>query len=218
MKKYFRKRYWIGRIKRYRSKKWRLRQKLKVTNFVINLHRKLFYPPFISFSKIPRLSRDCIITEKIDGTNAQVCITKRGKILAGSRNRWLTVDKDNYGFAAWVKENHNELLTLGPGRHFGEWWGRGINRNYGMKERRFSLFNVRKWNARVLPPCCNLVPILYEGLFTPTIVEVILEILEVMGSSACSGFMKPEGIVIFHKASGQLFKKTIENDAKLKGK
>jgi hypothetical protein len=32
------------------------------------------------------------------------------------------------------------------------------------------------------------------------------------GSQAARGFMRPEGVVIFHVASGQLFKKTIEGD------
>jgi hypothetical protein len=29
---------------------------------------------FKEFQKIPRLRRDCVITEKLDGTNAQICI------------------------------------------------------------------------------------------------------------------------------------------------
>ncbi|HLE80817.1 MAG TPA: RNA ligase family protein, partial [Dehalococcoidia bacterium] len=99
---------------------------------------------FQEFGKIYRLSRDCIITEKIDGTNAQVVVLEDGRVLAGSRNRWITPEADNFGFARWVKEHEEELRSLGPGRHYGEWWGSGIQRGYGLKEKRFSLFNVSR--------------------------------------------------------------------------
>ena len=81
---------------------------------------------FIEFPKLARLSREIIVTEKIDGTNAQVHITEDGKITAGSRTRWITPEADNFGFAAWGQENRGHLLELGPGSHFGEWWGAGI--------------------------------------------------------------------------------------------
>jgi hypothetical protein len=42
---------------------------------------------FAEFPKMARLSRECIITEKIDGTNAQILITEEGEIYAGSRTR-----------------------------------------------------------------------------------------------------------------------------------
>jgi hypothetical protein len=37
---------------------------------------------FQPFAKIARLSRECVITEKIDGTNAQVYIDESGEVLA----------------------------------------------------------------------------------------------------------------------------------------
>ena len=99
-----------------------------------------------------RLSRECIITEKLDGTNAQICITEAGDFLVGSRTRWITPEYDNFGFARWAHENRDDLMTLGVGKHFGEWWGMGIQRNYGLTERRFSLFNVTRWaDAELLP-------------------------------------------------------------------
>ena len=89
-------------------------------------------PPFEAFTKIPRLYRDVVVTEKIDGTNAQIYITSDGRVLAGSRNRWLTIADDNYGFARWVQAHEEELrVGLGIGRHFGEWWGSGIVNWYG---------------------------------------------------------------------------------------
>ena len=165
---------------------------------------------FVSFQKIARLSRDCIITEKIDGTNAQILITDDGLMFTGSRNRWITPQDDNYGFAKWVEQNKEELFKLGPGRHFGEWWGCGIQRKYDLAEKRFSLFGRIK--ALEIPKCVSVVPQLYEGSFNTNSIELILETLKLNGSVAAPGFMKPEGIVIFHKASGTLFKKTIEDD------
>ena len=91
---------------------------------------------FEKFDKIARLSRNCIITEKIDGTNAQVFIGENGEFLTGSRNRWITPEDDNAGFARWALENKEKLLQLGPGRHFGEWWGSGIQRRYGLDRKR----------------------------------------------------------------------------------
>ena len=211
--------------------------------------------PFVKFDKIPRLSRNMVITEKIDGTNAQIYICTLadiytafagdyqnqedyGKdfvdqyclyqineffIFAGSRNRWLSVGTgkncDNHGFAGWVKENAEELFKLGEGRHFGEWYGKGIQRNYGLDEKRFALFNVKRWsNIEEIPNCCEVVPVLYEGMFDIKTIEMQLELLKNCGSKIAPGFKNPEGIVIFHKASGKLFKKTIIGDEKPKGK
>ena len=175
---------------------------------------------FYQFPKIARLSRECIITEKIDGTNAQVFVRDDGLVLAGSRKRWLTPDSDNFGFCAWVNANADELRKLGPGRHFGEWWGPGIQRGYGVAERRFSLFNVAKWgDDAVRPACCHVVPVLYRGPLgvAEAIVEHALGCLRALGSQASPGFMRPEGIVIYHTASGHLYKVTLENDDKPKG-
>ena len=114
-----------------------------------------------------RLRRDCLITEKIDGTNASIYICHLDEqdnrniidawvsdkdhramaMYAGSRTRWITPKDDNFGFAQWVQENQIALRGLGEGHHFGEWWGSGIQRGYGFKngERFFSLFNATRW-------------------------------------------------------------------------
>lgn len=171
---------------------------------------------FEEWPKISRLFRDCVITEKLDGTNAQVIITDDGQIAAASRSRLITPEDDNYGFARWVQTNKEELLKLGPGRHFGEWWGQGIQRRYGLTEKRFSLFNTHRWSEEH-PACCNVVPVLYKGLFTTDAVTMAVEQLAANGSVAAPGYMQPEGVVVFHEASKQLFKVTIENDGKPKG-
>lgn len=171
---------------------------------------------FVEFPKMPRLSREIVVTEKIDGTNAQVHITEDGRILAGSRTRWITPEADNFGFAAWVEANKADLLTLGPGSHFGEWWGAGIQRRYGLSEKRFSLFNVDRW-GEIRPACCSVVPVLYRGIFCTRKIDDQLDSLMRCGSVAAPGFMKPEGVVVYHIAGRLGFKKTIEKDEVPKG-
>ena len=166
---------------------------------------------FVAFPKMPRLRREVLITEKIDGTNAQVFIGEDGEVRAGSRSRWITPQDDNFGFAAWVRDHADELRQLGPGRHFGEWWGAGIQRRYGLAEKRFSLFNVSRWGDE-RPTCCHVVPVLWRGLFSTDAVEITLDSLRDFGSEAAPGFMKPEGIVVFHIAGNVGFKRTLEKD------
>jgi len=249
---------------------------------------------FIEFQKIPRLNRDVVITEKIDGTNAQILIepvepgveaqkrdavaviSERFAIYAGSRSRWLHPgQQDNFGFAAWVAANAEAIAALlGPGRHFGEWWGAGVQRKYGLTGKRFSLFNVSCYGevTKYTDPRClerNLhaehkgvkvcacreasaavkaeiggvlvdsVPVLYRGSWFGTMFildpsntdekpafrqprtgwapALVLQYLATEGSQAAPGFMKPEGIVVFHEVSGQLFKVTLESDENPKG-
>ena len=169
---------------------------------------------FVPFQKIPRLSRECVITEKLDGTNASVYIGEDGTFLIGSRNRWITPEDDNYGFARWAHDHREELLLLGHGHHFGEWWGAGVQRRYGLTEKRFSLFNTHRWSdeAGVRPACCHVVPVLYQGIFHSEAVKDVLLRLEIDGSVAAPGFMDPEGVIVYHAASGALFKKTVKGD------
>ena len=175
---------------------------------------------FKEFPKIARLNRICVISEKIDGTNAQVIVTDDGTVHAASRSRLISTLDDNFGFAAWANENRNDLLRLGPGRHFGEWWGSGIQRKYGLTgaDKRFSLFNVERWgDDAVRPACCHVVPVLYKGPFHSTEVERCLDDLRANGSRAAPGFMKPEGVVIWHVAAQVGFKVTLERDDAPKG-
>ena len=197
---------------------------------------------FEAFPKIPRFKREIIVTEKIDGTNAQIawvelqdeaavddacsdpsCLKvvsgqSDGEspmaLYAGSRNRWVLPGKqDNFGFAAWAFANSAELIKLGPGRHFGEWYGSGIQRGYGLTEKRFALFNVSRWlgddSANI--GCCHVVPLLARG--EDVDLDQIMGNLAAHGSYAAPhGFGNPEGIVIYHTASRQMYKRTFEQD------
>lgn len=191
------------------------------------------YPEFVPFPKIPRLRREITVTEKIDGTNAQVVITEDGEVLAGSRNRWITPESDNAGFARWVKENEAQLRDgLGIGQHFGEWWGAGIARGYGLShtrttqdgktkqigtvgEKRFSLFNSHRWKEPPHP--CLVVPTLYIGQYSDSAIQECLDRLRSEGSLAQPGFMRPEGVVVYMHASGTLHKVLLEGDELPKG-
>jgi hypothetical protein len=229
---------------------------------------------FHEWPKIGRLNRDVVITEKIDGTNAAIGIISEMdgyRVYAQSRTRIITPDNDNYAFAAWVQKNAAVLIeALGVGLHFGEWWGVGIARNYGLSERRFSLFNTAKWGAgegavalekaRAQGVAIYSVPVLYTGPWTGVFGYIdatqpaketpgqnlpwltaeqmggwegvqdqpnprprfapsfILEYLARVGSQAAPGFAKPEGVVVFHRASNTCFKATVEHDDEWKGK
>jgi len=157
-------------------------------------------------------------------TNAAVIIDEDGNVSAGSKSRIITPGKrtDNFGFAGWVAERAEELAkALGPGLHRGEWWGRGIQRGYGLDHRRFSLFNVSKWiesyHNGLLPDGVHVVPTLYKGSNDNYWIQRALTHLRTHGSYAAPGFMNPEGIVIYHTAANTLSKVTLENDDAPKG-
>lgn len=188
-------------------------------------------PPFQPFPKIARLSRDIrargplVVTEKIDGTNGLIYVPDAveatmypAPLYTGSRNRWIVPGKqDNHGFSAWAYLHAAELVELlGPGYHYGEWWGRGIQRGYGQEFKRFSLFNPFRY-AVPLDGLFSVVPILYEGSFHQHEIESALAELSLFGSKAAPGFMDPEGVVVYHTASKTAFKKTIIGDEKPKG-
>ncbi len=209
---------------------------------------------FQPFEKIARYQRELIITEKLDGTNAQIHIlpmtelhasdmrclaAHEGMVMfAGSRKRYICPENytpaggtDNFSFAWWVQMNARDLFTLGEGRHYGEWYGAGIQRGYGLEEKRFALFNVNRWGDHNpnTPSCCEVVTRITgeEGEFIFDVNEA-MAMLEMYGSQhvyedveACNmqgkctnrvRFMNPEGIVAYHTASRTLYKQTFGND------
>lgn len=141
---------------------------------------------------------------------------------AQSRKQVITPAKDNFGFARWAYDNAEKLFdALGPGRHFGEWWGSGIQRGYGLPkgEKRFSLFNVAKHASgddpwRLDEAGITTVPILYEGPFSEQAIEDAMQRLDDGGSLAAPGFDRPEGVVVYHTAANTAFKWTFDDAAK----
>lgn len=181
-------------------------------------------PEFRAWPKIPRAFRDMVITEKIDGTNACVVVTPN-RVFAQSRKRFITPDADNFGFASWVWEHAEELRELGEGYHFGEWWGEGVQRGYGLDHKRFSLFNVGQWwgdpaqDHKLMngPACCHVVPKLKTWTFDTNVVKGALDELSLEGSKAAPGYMNPEGVIVFQTAGRTLYKALLENDDAPKG-
>lgn len=174
---------------------------------------------FIAWPKTTRLFRDIVITEKIDGTNAAIIITDDGQVGAQSRNHLLTREGDNHGFCNWVLDNADALVELlGRGRHFGEWWGKGVGRKYDRQDRSFSLFNTAQWGTmvptRLDDARIDCVPVLYEGVFDQLIIEEQLRSLREYGSMAAPGFMDPEGVCIYHTQTRVVQKVTLDNNDK----
>lgn len=183
---------------------------------------------FKSFAKMNRFHDETMyITEKIDGTNAQIFIHNSAEIVdehtvvepkkyikIGSRNRYITVEDDNFGFARWVTEHHDELIQLPHGRHYGEWWGCGIQRGYGLKEKKFSMFNQSFIDIKAIIPCIDFVPVLYQGEFNIEKISETMASLKAVGSAASPGFMDVEGVVIYLKKSGIFFKRTFDDKHK----
>lgn len=184
---------------------------------------------FTEWPKTTRLFRDITITEKLDGTNSAIRIERMDQIegadpiavvdglgiWAQSRKRLIVPGDDNFGFARWVHDNAEELVTLfDTGIHFGEWWGQGIQRNYGLTEKRFSLFNTAAHEgiAEKTELPIDIAPVLYEGLFDQEEIAEALRVLRDEGSVAVPGFMDPEGICIFHSQTRQVQKVTLDNN------
>lgn len=181
---------------------------------------------FKAWPKTPRLNgASMIITEKVDGTNACVVITEDGLVGAQSRNRLITPEADNYGFAKWVWENGDKLREiLGAGYHYGEWWGSGIQRGYGLTngDKRFSLFNTGRWgdelwkseNEGIKVEGLDIVPVLYEGQLDTRLIKDLVADLAFWGSRLVPrepGFAA-EGVVVYIPRSQSTFKVLIEND------
>lgn len=194
---------------------------------------------FVEFPKLTRFSHGWTVTEKLDGTNSQIVIadmrdpdtmdevnancsqilTTVGDfaVFAGSRNRLLTADKsgDNHGFARFVLDNAEALVeALGEGRHYGEWFGKGIGkRHYNLEQKEFALFNVARWSGQQLPPRVRVVPVLLNNERVEDFVQFdnILSDLQDNGSRI-NGYDNPEGIVMLHGPSRTLFKRTFDYD------
>ena len=196
---------------------------------------------FVKYPKTARWASPFDITEKLDGTNAAVLIRTMTPeleddyhasvdepfrvlfnelgpeyaVAAQSRTRVITPDDDNYGFARWVFNNADTLVTdLGPGTHYGEWWGAKIQRAYGLTdgERYFSLFDRKRYSDDLYhggahTPGLTLVPLLNAGdEFSTEELEDSLQWLVENGSAVGTGFDRAEGVVVHFHHNGMRLK------------
>lgn len=166
---------------------------------------------FKAWEKIPRDNPFTVtITEKMDGTNACIIVEDGQVVGVQSRKRLITPENDNFGFAAWVDEHKDELISLGDGYHYGEWVGPGIQKNpHNLDEKEFFLFNSYRWNDenQNRPACCNVVPVLFQGQMTA---DTIPDLLHDLLHNAEDG-VTPEGVIVYYPAFGKYTKHTIKS-------
>src|SRR5574343_268929 len=98
----------------------------------------------------------------------------------------------------------NACIVIGPN---GEWWGLGIQRGYDLKEKRFSLFNTRRWGPHNpnTPSCVSVVPIINANTW-----DEARSILILNGSFAAPGYKRPEGLVMYEPDTDTCFKIIID--------
>lgn len=198
---------------------------------------------FQSWPKTPRLFRDIVITEKVDGSNSAIIIQRSETgvmdgdavafvyldgvgydVAAQSRNRLIYPGKttDNHGFARFVEENAERLVELlGEGRHYGEWWGKGVQGRYHVQFKGFALFNTEKhdglytWfrDTSIGDVLVEAMPVLYKGPYSEQKIRETLSELNTNGS-VVSPFDPAEGIVVFHTQSRKVYKVTLDNNDK----
>ena len=146
------------------------------------------------------------ISEKIDGVN--VCIViGNGLIQAQSRTRVIYRDDDLHGFAKWVELNKADLLELGDGCHVGEWAGAGIRKNPSKLEcKHFFLFNTHRWSEN-RPTCCDVVPIIFEGIMNADTVPNILR--EMKMSNEMPNSRTIEGVCVYYHTFDKYTKHTV---------
>lgn len=198
---------------------------------------------FEKWPSIPRMSKEKVyVTEKIDGSNAAIrirpwSVLEEGphalatvvvgdalyNVWAQSRTRFLgsTKETDNFGFGGWVFDNATELVdTLGPGDHYGEWWGSKIQRGYGLTngERKFSLFNAARWyetlhhvESRSVVDGLLVVPTLFDGRYYDFNALEVAEELRTNGSRIVPGF-PAEGMIVYNREAKTSYKVLLEND------
>lgn len=117
---------------------------------------------------------------KLHGTNAAVRIEPDMSVHAQSRSRDITPDKDNAGFATWVMSNEaawfatRRNLDFPPESitFFGEWAGKGIQKNDAvtkLNQKYFFVFAVQVGEKMITTPADieELIPDLDDVLVLP---------------------------------------------------
>ena len=117
-----------------------------------------FHTVRASLVKFPELLGDepCVCYRakvKLHGTNAGIKITSNGRVFPMSREQVISVERDNAGFAKWVKEREEQFAALKVENMdvivYGEWCGPGVQKGVGINkipEKIFAVFAVRVIN------------------------------------------------------------------------
>lgn len=210
------------------------------------------YPSFPSIERLENIY--CVITEKIDGTNGLIEIRKDSEIKVkdveniipsltydtktvvkfGSRNRYLSYQDDNAGFANFYRHytvrfedmakdiiivsnqeanQTNDIPTEKyPLQIYGEWFGQTIQRQYGLKDKFFMPFSTFYAEKLIEYQVPNIIKptVLYTGKFDWAVAEGLMHSLLLNGSQVIPGFMRPEGIVIHFPKYNFRLKETFE--------
>ena len=172
-------------------------------------------------SKSDILNYECVVTEKIHGTNARFGISSEDGILVGSRNNIVHKGSEllnnqhdgHYGFVGWVLNQHellSQIATVYPDHIFyGEWCGSNIQK--GIKycnEKELYIFDIKDENGvyldwdNVIHACTilglNHVPEIVRGIIPVEELTRMLDQVSVVGKR--NGFTDPdntqEGFVI----------------------
>ena len=67
---------------------------------------------FVAFRKIPRLFREVVVTEKIDGTNACIRISAEGAVIVQSRKRVITPEDDDRRLSVVIEGEETAPRTI----------------------------------------------------------------------------------------------------------
>ena len=198
------------------------------------------YASFPSIERLENIY--CVISEKVDGTNGLIEINevfpvgepKEIQIRFGSRNRYITFNNDNADFANFFRhyearfkdvaadiilkelEVSGETLTecqeQYPLRIYGEWFGSGIQRGYGLKDKFFMPFSTFYAEKLIEYQVPNIVKpnIMYTGKFNKLTADMCMNTLAIHGSGIIKDYKRPEGIVIHFPKYNFRLKQTFE--------
>ena len=189
------------------------------------------YPSFSSIERLENLY--CHITEKVDGTNGLIYIGDKYEayypyelIRFGSRNRWITTEDDNCGFANFFSQYKAELddiidlIRLEKGevekgyssQIYGEWFGKGIQRGYNLEAKFFMPFSEYFATKMIDAGIAHIkMPVtLYSGKFSVEILEGCMNKLKDEGSQVVPGYNRPEGVVVYFPKHNFRLKETFE--------
>ena len=168
---------------------------------------------FTPWPKINRLKSMAVtVTYKVDGTNAAVHI-RDGKLVAcQSRNKFITPEQDNMGFANWAYSNADVLSHLGDGIHFGEWACPNIQKNpHKLEKKKFFLFNAHRYEDLMededrrkilIAADIEVVPVLYNGEYDEAVIRDIMT----HHAEIDEGF---EGVIIYFHDFRTYMKRTV---------